>query len=86
VQIDKIEWDCSKLIETMEVNAVEVQGIWDVEDEILKYAVAMWGILPKGMTKLRKRVMEHVDITRCCHLVLQWPRNHEYYISIISFY
>ena len=27
VQIDKIEWDCSKLIETIEVNAVEVQGI-----------------------------------------------------------
>jgi len=24
VQIDEIEWDCSKLIETIEVNAVEV--------------------------------------------------------------
>ena len=28
-QIDEIEWDSSNLIETIEVNAVEVQGIWD---------------------------------------------------------
>ena len=27
VQIDEIEWDCSKLIKTVEVNIVEVQGI-----------------------------------------------------------
>ena len=27
VQIDEIEWDCSKLIETVKVNTVEVQGI-----------------------------------------------------------
>ena len=58
VQIDEIEWNCSKLIETIEVNAVEVQGIWDDEDEILKNKVAMLGILPKGMTELRKRVVD----------------------------
>ena len=46
------------MIETIEVNAVEVQGVWDDKDEILKNAVAMWGILPKGMTELRKRVVE----------------------------
>ena len=40
VQIDEIEWDCSKLIKTVEVNIVEVQGIWDEEDEFLKNAVA----------------------------------------------
>ena len=58
MQIDEIEWNCSKLIETIEVNAVEVQGIWDDEDEILKNKVAMLGILPKGMTELRKRVVD----------------------------
>ena len=46
------------MIETIEVNAVEVHGVWDDKDEILKNAVAMWGILPKGMTELRKRVVE----------------------------
>ena len=46
MQIDEIEWDCSKLIEIVEVNTVEVQGIWDEEDEVLKNAVAVWGILP----------------------------------------
>ena len=66
VQIDEIEWDCSKLIETMEVNIVEVQGIWDEEDEVLKNAVAVRGILPKGITELKKRVMEDnvANITR----------------------
>ena len=39
------------MIETMEVNVVEVQGIWDEEDEILKNALAIWGILPKGITE-----------------------------------
>ena len=42
----------------MEVNTVEVQGIWDEEEEVLKNAVAVWGILPKGMTELKKRVTE----------------------------
>ena len=55
VQINKIEWDCSKLIETVEVNGVEVQGIWDKEDEVLKNAVAVWGTLPRGITKLKKK-------------------------------
>ncbi|KAK9996701.1 hypothetical protein SO802_021387 [Lithocarpus litseifolius] len=41
VQIDEIEWDCSKLIETIEVNVVEVQGVWDEEEEILKNSVAV---------------------------------------------
>jgi len=50
----------------MEVDAVEVQGIWDEEDEILKNAVVVWGVLPKGMTKLKKRVTEDsaANITR----------------------
>ena len=39
VQIDKIEWDCLKLIMTVEVNDVEVQGIWDEEDGVLKNVV-----------------------------------------------
>ena len=49
VQVDEIEWDCSKLIEitNVDINAVEVQGIWEEEDEFLKEAVAIWGILPK---------------------------------------
>ena len=54
----EIEWDCSKLIETMEVNTVEVQGIWYEEDKILKSAVAVWGILPKGMAKIKKGVIK----------------------------
>ena len=37
---------------------MEVQGIWDEEDEMLKSAVAVWGILPKGMNELKKRVLE----------------------------
>ena len=32
------------------INAVEVQGIWDEEDEVLKEVVVVWGILPKGVT------------------------------------
>ena len=60
MQIDEIEWDCSKLIKTtnVNINAVEVQGIWDEEDEALKEAIAVWGILPKGVTELKKRVLE----------------------------
>ena len=68
MQIDEIEWDCSKLIETTDVNinVVEVQGICDEEDEALKEAIAMWGILPKGVTELKKRVLEDnvANITR----------------------
>ena len=43
VQVDKIGWDCSKLIEAtnVNINAVEVQGIWDEEDEVLKEAIAI---------------------------------------------
>ena len=37
---------------------MEVQGIWDEEDEILKNAMTMWGIPPKGMTELKKGVMK----------------------------
>ena len=45
---------------------VEVQGIWDEEDKMLKSVVAIWGILPKGMTELKKRVLEDnvANITR----------------------
>ena len=41
VQVEEIDWDCSKLIEAIEVNMVEVQGIWDEEDEMLKSVVAV---------------------------------------------
>ena len=53
VQIDEIEWEFSKLMGTtnVNINAMEVQGIWDEEDEALKEAVAVWGILLKGVTK-----------------------------------
>ena len=68
MQIDEIEWDCSKFIETTDVNinVVEVQGICDEEDEALKEAIVMWGILPKGVTELKKRVLEDnvANITR----------------------
>ena len=68
VQIDEIEWDCSKLIKTtnVNINAVEVQGIWDEEDEVLKEAVMVWGILPKGVTELKKKVLKDnvANITR----------------------
>ena len=47
-----------KVDRDLEVNVVKVQGIWDDEDEILKNVMAMWGILPKGITKLKKRVVE----------------------------
>ena len=58
--MDEIEWDCSKLIETtnVDINAMDVQGIWDEEDETMKKAIAIWGILPKGKTKLKKMVLE----------------------------
>ena len=42
----------------MEVNVVKVQGLWDKKDEFLKNAMAVWGILPKRMTELKKRVIE----------------------------
>ena len=41
MQIEEIDWDCSKLIEIVKVNVVAVQGIWDEEDEILKNAVVV---------------------------------------------
>ena len=42
----------------MYINVVEVQGIWDEKDEALKEVVAIWGILPKGVMELKKRVLE----------------------------
>ena len=52
VQIDEIEWDCPKLIETnIDINVMEVQGIWDEEYEVLKEVIAIWRILPKGVVK-----------------------------------
>ena len=47
VQGEEIDSDFLKLIERVEVNVVEVQGIWDEEDEILKSVVAMWGDTPQ---------------------------------------
>ena len=40
------------------INAIEVQRIWDEEDEVLKEAVAVWGILPRGGTELKKKGLE----------------------------
>ena len=40
VQVDEVEWDCSKLIETTNVNDVKVLGIWNEEDEVLKEVIA----------------------------------------------
>ena len=37
---------------------VEIQGIWVEDDEKLKSAIAVWGIAPKGMSKLKKRTQE----------------------------
>ena len=50
----------------MYINVVEVQGIWDEKDEALKEVVAIWGILPKGVIELKKRVLENnvANITR----------------------
>ena len=64
--VEKVDWDCSKLIEVVDVNMVEIQGKWDEEDENLKSATTMWGILPKGMFELKKRILEDVmaNITR----------------------
>ena len=56
VEVEEIDWVCSKLLEVMEVNMMEIQGIWDEEDENLKSAIAMWGIVPKGMFELKKRI------------------------------
>ena len=66
MQIDEIEWYCSKLIKIVEVNTVEIQGIWGERDEVLKNTMAMWGVLPKEMTKLKKGVMKDnaANITR----------------------
>ena len=68
VQLDEIEWDFLRLIGTtnININAVEVQGIQDEEDELLKEAIAIWGILPKGVAELKKRVLEKnvANITR----------------------
>ena len=44
--------------EIQDLNVVEVQEIWDEEDEALKEAVVIWGILPKGVTELNKRVLK----------------------------
>ena len=56
------------MIETtnVNINVVEVQGIWAEEDEVLQEAIAIWVILPKGVKKLKKRVLEDnvANITR----------------------
>ena len=54
------------MIEVVEVNIVKIQGIWDEEDEKLKSAIAMCGIVPKEMSGLRKRILEDdvVNVTR----------------------
>ena len=53
-------------ITIVNINVVEVQGIEDEEDEALKKVVAIWGILPKGVIKLKKRILKDnvTNITR----------------------
>lgn len=46
------------MVEPVKVNVVEVHGIWDDEDEILKNTVAVWVIVLKGITELKKYVVE----------------------------
>ena len=50
----------------MEVNTIEVQGIYGEEDEVLKNVVAVWGILLKGITELNKGIIRDnvANITR----------------------
>ena len=75
--VEEVDWDCSKLIDVVDVNMVEIQGIWDEEDENLKSAIAMWGILPKGMSELKKRILKDdvVNVTRSRkHYKLGSPR------------
>ena len=55
MQIDEVERDCSKLIETIEVNVVEVQGIWDDEDEILKNTMVVWGDTPQRNDRIKEK-------------------------------
>jgi len=43
VQVEEVDRDYSKLIEVVEVSMVEIQGIWDKEDEDLKNAIAVRG-------------------------------------------
>ena len=59
----------------MEVNAVEVQGIWDEEDEILNSAVEslLWAQLGVRLSQVNRGG----ENTRSRYLVL-WSRNHEY--------
>ena len=66
VLVEEVDWDCSKLIEVVDVNMVQIQGKWDEEDENLKSATTMWGILPKGMSELKKMILKDdvVNITR----------------------
>ena len=46
------------MIEVVGIDTVEIQGIWDGKYENLKSAIAVWGIVPKGMSKLKKRMQE----------------------------
>ena len=56
------------MIETtnVNINVVEVKGIWDEKDEFLKEVIAIRRILPKGVTELKKKVLEDnvANITR----------------------
>ena len=54
------------MIETtnVNINVVDVEGIWDEEDETLKKVVAIWGILPKVVMELKKMVLEVANISR----------------------
>ena len=47
------------MIETtnVNINVMEVQEIWDKEDEVLKEAIAIWGILPKRVMELKKNFL-----------------------------
>ena len=66
MQVEEVDYYYLKLIEFVQVNMVEIQGIWDEKGQILKNAVVVWRILPKGMFELKKRVLDDdvVNITK----------------------
>ena len=60
VQIDEIEWDCLKLIETtnVNINAMEFQGIRDEEDEVLKEGGSGMGNTSQRSDKIKEKGLE----------------------------
>ena len=53
------------MIEVVGIDMVKIQGIWNRKYENLKSAIAVWGIVPKGMSKFKKRIQKDdvADVT-----------------------